>query len=215
MKGVSSTIPRRFHGLAIDRHSLTVTDRGRPMDFPATISRDVIRFCDTIEQKLSVGNGLWFEGDPGTGKTSLAMLVAKSAIDAGKSVAIYSVPRLLTDIRHTFDSASDDSYRSLLRRLVAVDLLQLDDLGAEKQTEWVLEQLYSIVNERYEDGKSVVLTTNLDQQKLSEQIGSRTVSRLAQMCQVFPLWGTDRRLELDIGPTGEEIDAGSIEVRGL
>ena len=49
----------------------------------------------------------------------------------------------------------------LFQRLCTVDLLVLDDLGAEKQTEWVLEQLYSIVNERWQDRRSIVVTTNV------------------------------------------------------
>ena len=58
-----------------------------------------------------------------------------------------------------------------LDRLTAVDLLHIDDLGAEKTTEWVLEQLYSIVNARYEAQRAIVATTNLMPEKLAEQIG--------------------------------------------
>ena len=60
----------------------------------------------------------------------------------------------------------------LFRRLCAVDLLHLDDLGAERRTEWVLEQLYSIVNERWQDQRAIVVTTNLQSlDELREQIG--------------------------------------------
>ncbi len=59
----------------------------------------------------------------------------------------------------------------LFRRLCSVDLLHLDDLGAERRTEWVLEQLYSIVNERWQDERSIVVTTNLDLDELREQVG--------------------------------------------
>jgi DNA replication protein DnaC len=88
------------------------------------------------------------------------MLVAKSALDAGRTVAVYPVPRLLAAIRQTYGDEGGDSYSSLFRRLVNVDLLVLDDLGAERQTEWVLEQLYVLVNERWQDQRSVVATTN-------------------------------------------------------
>jgi DNA replication protein DnaC len=85
----------------------------------------------------------------------------------------------------------------LVDRLAGVDLLHLDDVGAERQTEWVLEQLYSIVNARYEDQKAVVVTTNLDPDELATQIGKRTVSRLIEMCgDPLPLFGTDHRREL-------------------
>ena len=74
---------------------------------------------------------------------------------------MYPVPMLLAEIKRTFDRDSGDNYLAFFRRLCSVDLLVLDDLGAEKQTEWVLEQLYSIVNERWQDRRSIVVTTNL------------------------------------------------------
>ncbi len=98
-------------------------------------------------------------------------------------VAIYSLPRLLARIRRTYDAeAGEQGYLEFFERLTSVDLLHLDDLGAEKRTDWVLEQLYAIVNERYETGRSIVLTSNLDQTELEEQIGPRTVSRLVEIC---------------------------------
>ena len=82
----------------------------------------------------------------------------------------------------------------LLDSLASVDLLHLDDLGAENTSDWVLEQLYSIVNTRYEEERSMVLTTNLQPDRLGEQIGQRTVSRLVEMCgDPIPLDGTDHR----------------------
>ncbi len=68
-------------------------------------------------------------GDVGTGKTTLAMLVSKAALDAGRSVAIYSLPRLLNLIREAIDA--DEGKLDFLDRLTAVDLLHIDDLGAE------------------------------------------------------------------------------------
>jgi IstB-like ATP binding protein len=114
----------------------------------------------SIEENLDAGRGLWFHGDVGTGKTSLALLVAKRAHDSGRTAAIYSVPLLLAEIRRTYERESGDSYLQFFRRLCSVDLLVLDDLGAERQTEWVLEQLYSLVNERWQDQSSIVVTTN-------------------------------------------------------
>ena len=79
------------------------------------------------------------------------------------SVAIYSLPKLLARIRRTYDSEpGGDSYLAFFERLTSVDLLHIDDLGAEKRTDWVLEQLYALVNERYETQRSILITTNLD-----------------------------------------------------
>jgi DNA replication protein DnaC len=122
------------------------------------------------------------------------MLVSKAALKAGRSVAIYSLPRLLNEIRDTH--GSERSHVELLDRLTAVDLLHIDDVGAERTTDWVLEELYSIVNARYEDERSMVITTNLDYDELCEQVSSRTASRLAEMCDQLPVQGGDRRVEL-------------------
>jgi DNA replication protein DnaC len=123
------------------------------------------------------------------------MLVSKAALDAGRTVAIYSLPRLLSEIRDVF--RADGSFVGLLDRLTEVDLLHIDDLGAEQTTEWVLEALYSIVNARYEDERSIVLTTNcMDRDELCEQITPRTVSRLTEMCDELPLLGHDHRMDL-------------------
>jgi hypothetical protein len=212
-------------------------------------------FTRSIEENLEAGRGLWFDGPVGTGKTSLAILVAKAAKDAGRSYAVFPVPRLLAEIKRTFDRDASDSYMGFFKRLCTVDLLVLDDLGAEKQTEWVLEQLYSIVNERWQDRRSIVVTTNvpdpdpeaplrqlgqaaaqlqellasdrLDRAgraelarivdrleqvtaraaelegasdsdpvvRLRRQVGSRTVSRLREICEEpIPVWGEDLRV---------------------
>ena len=111
------------------------------------------------------------------------MLVSKLALEAGRTVAIYSLPKLLARIRATYErDLGGDSYGEFFDRLVSVDLLHIDDLGAEKRTDWVLEQLYAIVNERYEAGRSMVVTTNLGEDDLAAQIGRRTVSRLLEIC---------------------------------
>ena len=120
-------------------------------------------YCDDIDEQLDDGRGLWLFGDSGTGKTTLAMLVSKTALEAGRSVAIYSLPKLLARIRRTYDAEpGEQSYAELFERLATVDLLHIDDLGAENRTDWVLEQLYALINERYETQRSLVVTTNLD-----------------------------------------------------
>ena len=186
-RSLSAVIPRRYHDVGFDRYPVTEID--------AAVVAATRRFADRIDERLDAGRGLWFMGPVGTGKTTLAMLVSKAALEAGRSVAIYSLPRLLNEIRETH--RAERSHVDLLDRLTAVDLLHIDDVGAERTTDWVLEELYSIVNARYEDRRSMVITTNiLDREALCDQISPRTVSRLTEMCDELPLIGHDRRMDL-------------------
>jgi DNA replication protein DnaC len=181
-------IPKRFRGVGFDRQPIA--------DMDPALTREIRLFVRDINTNLDKGRGLWLFGDVGTGKTSLAMLVSKAALEAGRSVAIYSMPRLLSDIKDTYEDRSDRSYMELFERVVGVDLLHIDDLGAEKRTDWVLEQLYSIINERWQEQRSIIVTTNLfDVDELREQIGQRTVSRLHEMCDLIPIMGRDRRMQ--------------------
>jgi DNA replication protein DnaC len=185
-RGVSSVIPKRFRDVSFE---LAAND-----GITAPVLAAVRDFTDNIAEQLDQGRGLWLMGDVGTGKTTLAMIVSKSAAEAGRSVAIYSMPRLLARIRRTYDAEpGEDSYLEFFDRLTSVDLLHIDDLGAEKRSDWVLEQLYAIVDERYQSQRSIVVTSNQDYGQLKEQIGDRVVSRLTEMCEELPLYGPDLR----------------------
>ena len=174
-RGVRSVIPRRYRDVSLE---IARNDGVSPV-----VLKVVGDFLEEIEPRLDKGQGLRLAGGVGAGKTALAMLVSKTAIEAGRTVAIYSLPKLLARIRATYEKdLGGDSYTQFFDRLISVDLLHVDDLGVEKRSDWVLEQLYAVVNERYEMERSMVVTTNLEQPALEEQIGERTVSRLIEIC---------------------------------
>jgi DNA replication protein DnaC len=190
-RGVRSVLPAKFQGVSFERPP--IADMARDPQAGSVVEA-VRGYIDELEQRIADGRGLWIQGSVGTGKTTLAMLVSRKAIEAGFTAAIYSLPRLLARIRRTYDGeAGQLSYLQFFERLTSVDLLQIDDLGAEKRSDWVLEQLYAIVDERYASNRSIVVTTNLDVDQLEEQIGERTVSRLAEICEVLRLHGADHR----------------------
>lgn len=201
-------IPSRFRGVSFDRPPVTLIE-------PTVVSA-VRRYVGDLPGNLDAGRGLWLMGDIGTGKTTLAMLVSRTALEQGHTVAIYSVPRLLSVMRKTFDADADMGFLELMDSLASIDLLHLDDLGAERTNDWVLEQLYSLVNARYEEKRAVLVTTNYRPDELAEQIGPRTVSRLVEMCgDPLPLFGDDRRVTHGVPepapwspPAGGEVSYG-------
>jgi len=184
---VAGRLPKRFQEVSFDREPIASMNDA--------LIREVRTYVRNIEENLASGRGIWFAGAIGAGKTTLAMLVSKAAMEANRTVAIYSLPRLLALLRDTYDDDARYSLNELIDRLWAVDLLHIDDVGAEQSSPWVLEQLYTIVNTRYEDGKAMLLTTNLDREELEKQIGARTVSRLYEMCGTpLPMFDGDHRL---------------------
>ncbi len=198
VRGVASAIPPRYRGVSFDRPP--VSDMSRDMSTRHVVNA-VQSFVDDLDENLNAGRGMWLMGNTGTGKTTLGMLVAKMALAASKTVAVYFTPKLLTQIRQTYQATeSEDAYDAFFRRLTSVDLLYIDDLGSERHTDWVVEQLYALVNERYENQRSMLVTSNASQdveegrKQLEDQIGSRTVSRLIEICDdPLPLFGPDRR----------------------
>ena len=186
-RSLAAVIPKRDRGVSFDRPPVA--------NLPGPVKFLVQSYVRDIDANLDAGRGLWMFGDVGTGKTSLAMLVSAGALAAGRSVAIYSMPALLRQMRGSYADDAELKDYELLERLTAVDLLHLDDVGAERMTPWVAELLYSLVNARYEEERSIVLTTNIaERSDLADQIGERTTSRLVEMCEQIPLYGEDQRL---------------------
>ena len=72
--------------------------------------------------------------------------------------------------------------------------LILDDMGAEKTSEWSIQTLYSIIDRRYRDEKQTLITSNLTLDEIAEKVGDRIASRIAGMCKVVEIKGKDRRI---------------------
>lgn len=199
-RGVASVIPARYRGVSFDRPP--VADMARDMG-----TRHVVQaaraYVEELDRNIEEGRGLWLMGSTGTGKTTLGMLIASQALAAGKTVGVYFTPKLLTRIRQTYQEAeSENAYAQFFDRVTSVDLLYIDDLGSERHTDWVVEQLYAVVNERYENQRPLLVTSNADGdvdrglRRLEDQIGRRTVSRLVEICgDPLPLFGEDRRVQ--------------------
>ena len=188
-RNLDHAIPRRFQDLALDRNPVRDILRTLPQ------AAEYREFCERIDERIDAGRGLWFKGDRGTGKTTLAMLLSIQALRARRSVAIYTAPKLLEAIRATYGDDSAMTLTELVDRLRAVDLLHIEDLAVPRTNEWVLEQLYTIVNDRYEEQRSVIFTADVERvSDLGERIGYRTVSRLIDLCgDPILMHGADHR----------------------
>ncbi|HBF35170.1 TPA: hypothetical protein DDW35_11480, partial [Candidatus Sumerlaeota bacterium] len=138
-------------------------------------------YVDSFNFVNSAPQGLVMYGCVGCGKTHLAVAVLQSVLRKGFSGLYYNMVDLLSDIRATFSDSTSLSEHDLLEDVIAPDLLVLDDLGAEKTSEFVSDRLYLIVNRRYESNLPILVTTNLGLDELKNKVGERTVSRLCEM----------------------------------
>jgi DNA replication protein DnaC len=148
-----------------------------------------------------VGRGLLLEGQPGVGKTHLAVAVLKQVIaTTGARGLFYDTRDLLRVIRSTYDPSIRTTELEVLRPVMDADVLVLDDLGAEKTSEWVEETMNLIVNTRYNEKRLTIFTSNFedipddtDPNALLFRIGSRMRSRLHEMCEFIVMDAADYR----------------------
>lgn len=140
-----------------------------------------------VGEWLDGGNpSLMLVGPVGTGKSHSAYAIGSAACLAGLLVVAVSVPDLLADLRPGGNG-------NLGARARTADLLILDDLGAEKGSEWTGEQLSALLDARVRENRRQVVTTNLTYVQLVERLGERTMSRLTGGATVVRLQGDDRR----------------------
>ncbi|HVC20264.1 MAG TPA: ATP-binding protein [Vicinamibacterales bacterium] len=155
-----------------------------------------------VETFPIVEKGLFFLGHPGVGKTHLAVAVLRLAIRTrGARGIFYDTRELLRVIRSTYNPLVRAAEMDVLRPVMEADLLVLDDLGAEKTSEWVEETLNLIVNTRYNERRPTVFTSNYDAKddatdpdSLEVRVGFRIWSRLHEMCEFVTLKGVDFRM---------------------
>jgi DNA replication protein DnaC len=188
-------IPRRYHHCTLN--DFTTYDN-ETLEEALSHSR---RLADDFPV---VSRGLFFLGEPGVGKTHLAVAILKQVIlTRGARGLFYDTRDLLKVIRGTYNAAVRTTELDVLRPVMEADLLVLDDLGAEKTSEWVEETLNLIVNTRYNERRATIFTSNYPDLppdtapeviSLHDRIGFRMRSRLHEMCDFLDLEGADYRM---------------------
>ena len=118
-------------------------------------------------------------GPRGTGKTHLGLMIAEERVAAKAGVLYSKVPRLLMNLRTSLSAQPPNlGYQEMFDRWVNIPCAVLDDLGQEKDSDWVQESLMLLLDMRYESTMATVITTNLDGQGIRERYGSALYDRL-------------------------------------
>ena len=189
---VSARVPRAYEGDTFADYIVTAENKD-------AVDAAHMMVADEIK-------GLFLYGEKGTGKTKLAAIIANERAGAGKPVLFASVPDLMADIRASFASGGTSERVQAVKE---TPFLVLDDLGAEKMTEWVGEQLFCIVNHRYNEQLPTVVTSNYSPTQIIRHMatvdrggnviddmqGQRIMSRIYGMCERVEIRGADWRMK--------------------
>ena len=155
------------------------------------------------------GLGLLLTGTNGVGKTHLAVAVLRELVlRKGASGQFWDFHELIREIRNSYNEQTRTTELQVLEPVIETDILLLDDLGAWRMTDWMLDTLFFLINQRYLGKRATLITTNFPDvpiedaqadrshrqgEYLVERIGNSLRSRLMEMCLVVPLHGQDHR----------------------
>jgi DNA replication protein DnaC len=208
----NARIPKRFAECSFDNFVI----EGRNTRALARAKSDVTQFAR--QYPALDAPGLLITGTVGTGKTHLAIAAIREIIQTkGIDCVFAAYGELLKLIRNSYSAANQATEMSVLAPYLSADVLVLDDIGTEKGSEWVEETASFILTERYNNKKSVIITTNLPplppvlatrsepvdmfnkskqvmrEETLGDRIGERMLSRLLEMCKVVEIHAPDYR----------------------
>ena len=182
-----------------ERYRYTITLEATESDLPAFEALN--DYKESVLEKVEAGDGLYIWGkSTGSGKTSWACKIMshyfrKVAFDTGLEIeGLYIfLPTFLEDLRDYYDN-KDPDFEQVLSMVKDCKLLIVDDIGAERVTEWVRERMVSIINTRVSNNLATIYTSNLSPEELKEELGDRISSRVLGSSQVVEITGGDRRV---------------------
>jgi len=161
--------------------------------------------CKFVEEYPVDNTGLLLIGSIGVGKTHLAVGIIRELI-LGKGIPclFFDYRELLKEIQNSYNASVRTTELEVLRPVFNTEVLVLDELGAVKPTEWVWDTVSLILNTRYNDNRTTIITTNFEdkppgagrEENLGDRIGERMRSRLHEMCRIVRMEGQDFRQTL-------------------
>ncbi|MBI5788708.1 MAG: ATP-binding protein [Candidatus Schekmanbacteria bacterium] len=195
-----SGVPKNFRNCRLSNYDVYKTDKNkRTVDNDLSIPKEI---CANFANKYPViEQGLLLMGTIGVGKTHLAVgIIAELTLNKGVPCLFYDFRDLLKTIQSSYDPRSQISETSVLEPVVNAEVLVLDELGARKVTDWMLDMLTHIINKRYNDKRITIITTNYvdnplqkEEESLTDRVGYRIRSRLCEMCVELQIKGKDYR----------------------
>ena len=154
----------------------------------AAARESVVKFISRYEP----GDGILLHGPSGVGKSHICCATLRHLISKRVEPGLFVDYRhMFTTISNTYDS--DEREAEVIAPFLDAPILLLDDLGARRPTDWLLDTLGVILGHRYNNELSTICTTNLSGDQLARAIGQRMFSRLHQMCEFVPVQGRDWR----------------------
>lgn len=185
--GPTSTVyPDYFADRTIDRFAVNLYGTGRAQAEKAL--ETVKRYIDGIDIIIDQygGGGLYFYSkERGTGKTFLSTILGNELTRRGKRVRWYGVTNLLQELKATYDRESGTSSAEIIDKCKSVQILILDDIGVEKQSAWVNETMYTILDYRMSQAKPTIFTSNCRPNELNYD--ERVLDRISRMTELIEM----------------------------
>lgn len=180
-----ASIPSRFEGCTVNSYKAVNPGAEKAKSL-------IVEFCRQIGGHLNRGHSIILAGNYGTGKTHLACAVAKCALNEGYSAQFVTVRQMLRDIRETWKKDARESEADAIKRFTSVDLLVLDEVGAQTGSENEALLLFDVIGERYANMKSTILISNFpvsitDEERddggrtIGDYLGGRILDRFCEL----------------------------------
>ena len=177
----------------------SIREKGLPKN--GSIRKNWAHICKYVEhlpEHLREGRGLILAGPCGTMKTSLAVSVLRYHLDAGGSGMMIPMCSLI-DKLYTLRARDMAEAQGFEDRIRTTRLLVIDDLGTENnQQSWIMSKIDSIISDRHDGKRATIITTNYNEDDLSQTYGGRLLDRLKSKCFYLPFVGRSERKPLDI-----------------